>query len=168
MRLAEETVRKRPDMFPKEWYVDVLDNARIKIQIRNITLWFCDASFIKFANMIGTAKHKLVRLRIEQNRNASATMVSVDKIKYEDGHGIAPDKEHRDGIDKVKALILRGVKMMPILVRQTPNGFQRLDGYKRYMAFKELGYKQINCYIDNEAPFGGQSGVPWASYEEEL
>jgi len=47
------------------------------------------------------------------------------------------DAEHRQGIEVVKELIRQGKEIRPIAVNEK---MERLDGFKRYFAFKELGY----------------------------
>jgi hypothetical protein len=75
---------------------------------------------------------------------------------YDKGHlPLAEDSEHRKGIEHVKLLIKQGKKIRPILVNTEG---QRLDGFKRYMAFKELGHKEIECIIDPYGKMGGQHG----------
>lgn len=92
------------------------------------------------------------------------------------------DSEHRKGIDVVKVQILQGRKICPVLVcnysnNQFPNHcgqafeekrgeegdfqFQRLDGFKRFMAFKELGHEKIEVIVDNDSFPGGQHRMSW-------
>lgn len=64
---------------------------------------------------------------------------------------VVPDpkdqKQHEDEIKYVKQKILDGVKIMPILVQETRDGFKKLDGFKRYMARKSLGFKTIEAFV---------------------
>lgn len=84
--------------------------------------------------------------------------VDIDLIDPNDvGHYINDiDKEHREGADKLKKLINQGKKILPIAV--TYYG-KRLDGFKRYIAYKELGYKKIPVVIGSEP--GCQQGKEW-------
>lgn len=57
-------------------------------------------------------------------------------------------EEHRKGIDYIKSVIQNGQKIRPILVRDNEDGtFQRLDGFKKAIAYKELGHKYVEAYI---------------------
>ena len=75
------------------------------------------------------------------------------------------DKYHRDGIDMVKKLILAGKNIRPIAVEEEKNNgkHQRMDGFKRYFAYKELGYKDINCVFCKKK--GCQDKMPWEVQE---
>jgi hypothetical protein len=54
------------------------------------------------------------------------------------------DDEHRAGIEAMKRLMLDGWQPPPIKVKQ--NG-ERLTGFKRWHAHKELGLTEIKCEI---------------------
>jgi hypothetical protein len=80
-------------------------------------------------------------------------MVDIDKIQpYDDGHkpGVIDD-EHRQGIDYFKEQIAQGKEIQPILIR--PDGV-RVNGFKRYMAHKEMGLKQIKCIVKDGSQYG--------------
>jgi hypothetical protein len=88
-----------------------------------------------------------------------------------------PDEDHLRGIEVASRLIASGEKILPILVRDfdidsdpeycgrafneaeglpVDYKYQRLDGFKRYMAYKELGHDRIECIVDNASFPGGQ------------
>lgn len=109
-------------------------------------------------------------------KEAKVMPVDIDDVQpYDAGHkpgGMCLDpvkddatRDHEEGIEKVMALIEKGEKILPILVG--PDG-QRLDGYKRYMAFKRLGHKQIEVMIDPNGKMGGQDGQSWLEPREEV
>ena len=85
-------------------------------------------------------------------------IVPLDSISPEDsGHNLDDiDKEHREGAEAVKKLIGEGKKILPIAC--TEYG-KRLDGFKRYIAYKELGIKEIEVVIEKRG--GCQHGEPW-------
>ena len=56
--------------------------------------------------------------------------------------------KHRATIDLMKICILEGRKIRPIAItRINEHHYQRLDGFCRYWAYKELGYKSIPCVL---------------------
>ncbi len=169
-RLAETAILKRPNKYSTEFYVDIIDRETIKVQFRNLSLWFNDADFIEFVDLLKRAEQKLRCLRIDELSSIKIKIIPLSEIYYcDEGHGEIPDKKHRDGIDKLKKLIKSGRRITPILVREEVKGklkYKRLDGYKRFVAFKELKAHSIECYVDNNAPYGGQTGMPWVFYKE--
>jgi len=96
--------------------------------------------------------------------------ILLSKINpYNDRHGKIPNKEHRDGIEKLKVLIKKGRPILPILIKKVfghSYKYHRLDGYKRYFAFKELGYETIECFINGKR--GGQDGMSWIDPDAEF
>jgi len=108
--------------------------------------------------------------------------VDLDQINpYDVNHPPGwTDESHARGIETVKVLITGGKRILPILIRDfgidsdpercgrafnesegLPLGYryQRLDGFKRFMAYKELGYDRIECILDNRSFPGGQHGM---------
>lgn len=86
--------------------------------------------------------------------------VSINSVNPDDhAHKINNiDKEHREGVEVVKKLIKEGKKILPIAVNYYGH---RLDGFKRYVAFKELGYKAIDVVVDKKARLGVQENMSW-------
>lgn len=82
---------------------------------------------------------------------------------------------HKEGIEMIKVVLERGDKVRPILVLQTGDRYKLLDGFKRAMAYKELGYPHIEAFVCTEldpqgidplfrevrACKGGQSEMSW-------
>ena len=85
-------------------------------------------------------------------------MVPLEYILPEDAkHRLDDvDKEHREGSKVVKKLIQEGKKIRPIAC--TYYG-KRLDGFKRYLAYKELGVKEVEVVIEEKG--GCQDGESW-------
>ena len=91
------------------------------------------------------------------------------------------DEYHREGINLVKKLIQKGLPILPILVKEIDDRddilrmyrnnkekyvYVRMDGFKRLMAHVELGYKEIEAFIDQKAIRGEQNKSSWLEYEE--
>ena len=92
---------------------------------------------------------------------------------YNKTHGEIPDTAHRKGIDELKRQVEAGLisVLLPILVKPVKNKtykYQRLDGYKRYVALKELGYDEVDCYVDEDGVKGGQDGMAWETSEYDI
>lgn len=67
-------------------------------------------------------------------------------------------KKHREGIDFFKGEIVKGRATYPIAIRETKiiyggviKRYERLDGFKRYMAHKELGDIMIYCFVYDDS-----------------
>lgn len=103
--------------------------------------------------------------------------IPIDKLEiFDDMHILQEDgsfvvdeerdgqstQSHIDGINYVKQVIENGQKIMPILVRDNHDGtYQRLDGFKRAMAQKELGYKFIEAFICATPEYEGAEEIPF-------
>lgn len=154
--LAEAKIKNSPDFFPTRLVIELCEN--IHLHYRNIRWEFSYEEFLQFADIVAKASDRFKNLRIRKK-------ILLTEINPCDGaHGEIPDKEHREGIEVLKPIIQSGKKILPILVIPVEGKsykYQRLDGYKRYYAFKELGYTEIECFIDKKAKGGGQEGMSW-------
>lgn len=68
--------------------------------------------------------------------------------------------QHRSVIEFIKTQLQHGRKIRPILVRQSgssADSYERLDGFCRLWAYKELGRKEIPCILGTDK--GGQSDL---------
>lgn len=75
--------------------------------------------------------------------SANGESFSVDE--QADGQSL---EQHLKGIEYIKGVIIGGQKVRPILVRDDEDGsYQRLDGFKRYWAHKELGEQFIEAFV---------------------
>ncbi len=71
-------------------------------------------------------------------------------------------EEHKAGIEYIKNIIKSGQKVLPPLVVEIMDGdFLRLDGFKRCMAFKELGFKNIEVFVCNYQEFNHADYIPF-------
>ena len=83
---------------------------------------------------------------------------------------------HEESIQVCIELIKRGHKILPISIvpidlrdkeysgpLKKGQKYQRLDGFKRYMAWKRLAYEKIPCYIFHSVNIrpGNQKYRPW-------
>lgn len=155
--LSKAKIKSAPDYFPERLIVEECEN--IHLHYRNLRLEFSYDEFYIFAEKIALAS-KVLESRGELKK------LPLDKINpYNSTHPQGfenTDKEHREGIEKVKVLIKGGKKILPILVKSLPDGnYLRQDGFKRFIAFKELGFKEIDCYVSPIAKLGGQDGMSW-------
>jgi hypothetical protein len=119
---------------------------------------------------------------IRSRKNVWIEKVPIDKIYISHSpmggtnEEQAIDQYHRDGIEMVKKLIQAGDLILPILTKEyDPNNPSapwsagcderyshiRLDGFKRLIAYRELGYTEVECLVDTEGMAGGQDGNPW-------
>jgi len=130
------------------------------------------------------------RCDIENPRHDKEMSVPIEHVnQYDIGHRYNPAsasgflcwneheiQEHEKGIQLCMSLLEAGYNMLPIAICwinerdveysgeiQKEHRFQRLDGFKRFEAYKRLGYKKIPCYLysgKNVYP-GNQRYMPW-------
>lgn len=151
-------VEEESDYYPRRLCIELQTNNRVHLHYREFRLDLHLNEFLEIAEAFAQA-HKAYkefagtpRMRLSEGLHT----VPLDRIQpYDDGHRPgAIDEEHRKGIEGIKKRLLNGEKIDPILIR--PNGL-RLQGFKRYMAYKELGYGEIECQVDAEANWGDQA-----------
>jgi len=95
---------------------------------------------------------------------------------YDEMHKLQPDgsfivdekndgkstEDHLKDIEYIKSVLKKGKKIMPILVKDNEDGtYTRLDGFKRCIAYKELGYKNIEAFICDLAEYANQKKIPF-------
>ena len=151
------------DYYADRLSIELQKDGTIHIHYRDLRVHLSSVEFEELCNGVMEAYRvykKFTQVHLLEGRQE----VGIDDIQpYDEGHKpLSEDNEHREGIEKVKELIRQGKRIRPILIR--PDG-QRLDGYKRYMAFKELGYKTVPCIVDKEAEMGGQHNLSWVEEE---
>lgn len=85
----------------------------------------------------------------------------VDEAK--DGQTTA---EHREGVEYIKDALSAGAKILPILVVDNEDGtYTRLDGFKRCIAYKELGYQYVEAFICSKEEMRQAVFIPFGDYE---
>ena len=124
--------------------------------------------------------------QMKKYKTMKTKVIPINKIEMtHDPAGCPNDQQiiddyHREGIELVKKLIGKGYSILPILVREIDGRdeildmyrknykidqgkyfWQRMDGFKRLMAHFELGYTEIEAFIDQNAVSGGQEKRPW-------
>jgi hypothetical protein len=151
--------------YPNRVTLELQKDNTIHFHYRDLRIHWSFGEFKSIANMFVTALDKINAQEqedlIPKVEKATVMELPIDAVQiYDEGHRpLVIDKKHREGIDFIKEKILEGVKIRPILVNQEG---QRLDGFKRYMAFKELGYTSIMCIVD---PFGKRGGQTHQNYK---
>lgn len=163
--LSEIKIKPSPSSFPTRLVIELCEC--IHLHYRNIRVDFDDLEFLRFAYTIGQAAGNLSKHKMEKLERKTLSIDVIDPwdsghIKIDDGFIAGSNtQEHRDKIDFIKSLIQRGRKITPILVRSLENGmYHRKNGFCRYMAFYELGYKEIECFINKDAVPIEQYNIP--------
>lgn len=152
---------------PLEYYKERLSiewerNGTYHIHYRNVRLHIPAEDFEIFLNNMFKAKETRDNYKdfpyTHVTEPITAT-IPIDFVQpYDCGHPPGEiDDYHREGIEICKELIKQGKKVRPIALR--PNGI-RLDGFKRYMAQKELGIKEIEVEIIPDGAYGCQNAMP--------
>lgn len=143
--------------FPNRFSIEECRDDTFHVHYRDLRIELTRNEFEQITNAFAKAKEnkkKFVPFPYPDIKVPTLVTAPIDSIQpYDSGHLPGHiDKEHRDGIEYCKKLIKNGERIRPIVVNS--NG-QRTDGFKRYMAFKELGYKKIECLVDPTAPMLG-------------
>ncbi len=155
--------------YPNRATLELETDETVHFHYRDLRLHWTLKEFEQIAQMFIKAKEKVDSIKPSPFKDIDKPVrakVPIEWVQpYDAGHRcLAIDDEHRAGIEECKKLILAGKKIRPIHVNT--DGV-RLDGFKRYMAFKELGYKEIECLVD---PFpemrGQQAHQSWIDDEQ--
>ena len=142
------------DYYPYRLLIEWQRDNTVHIHYREFRLRLSEEEFDHMVDAFIEAREQKNGF-VEQNFKPGRQVVPIDSVQpYDEGHICgAIDEDHARGIKYVKKLIKEGKKILPILIR--PDG-QRLDGFKRYMAFKELGYEEIEVIVDPKGEKGDQ------------
>jgi hypothetical protein len=156
----DNPVTSNTEYFPNRVTIELQKDNTIHFHYRDIRLHWSLTEFKAIARMFSKALFDYEHIEEFPYKDVTEKTlfenVPIDLIQpYDAGHlpGVI-DREHRDGIDYAKKLIESCEKIRPILVSTDGT---RLDGFKRYMAFKELGHDRIDIYVDPFGIMGGQS-----------
>ncbi len=170
--------------------IDFLKYKKDKNKVYHIIFYTLFSIKRAFTKTIYKLKFFLFRIKNKKRKfKTKRKKIPISKINPIDGGHLTIDKKHREGIEKVKKKIKKGKKILPILVRNfkinthpsftgkefckknnlpTNYKYQRMDGFKRFMAFKELGFKKIECIIDDNSLPGGQHKMNWIEKSRDL
>ncbi len=161
------------DYFPNRLVLEVQRDDTYHLHYRDLRIHLTEDEFDDMANAFIRAKEerdkfKAFYLKYGRIKEITRIKVNIDDVQpYDAGHLPLAEcamYDHTPGIEHCKKLIQEGKKILPILVR--PDG-QRLDGFKRYMAYKELGYKEIDVIVDPDGKMGGQHELPFVEENEQ-
>jgi hypothetical protein len=163
--LGEKTINVIPDHYSSRMVVELCEN--IHLHYRNLRIEF---SWNEFADFHRGMKNAFIELQKHIFTNIPISIINLADINpFDDGHRPLGERfdcreeteDHRNGIDSLKEFISRGGKTLPIAVYLKSAGekYQRLDGFKRYWAQKELGRTEIECYVLPEYVAGIQEGM---------
>lgn len=163
--LGENKSKAQSDYYPDRFVVELCEN--VHIHYRNIRIELSMNEMMDFYRIMRDAKDNLQEYLFG---NAEIKNIPIDKINpFDDGHQedgesfIAPDEQldHEEGIEFFKRHITDGGKLLPIAVWENEGIYHRMDGFKRFWALKELGFKVIPCYVLPEYVAGVQEGMPY-------
>lgn len=137
--------------YPDRVSVELQRDNTVHLHYRDLRVHLSAEEFKQLSQAMLDASIQMNKKSEFPYNDATARMrawVPIDSVQpYDEGHkpGCKLDKDHRDGVEICKQLIKDGKKIRPILV--TPEG-QRIDGFKRWLAQKELGKDKIEVVID--------------------
>lgn len=149
-------------------------NLRIESSISDAAR-FLDIFWWGSAKIMGALKGKVVTIPLAAicPYNNSHRRVTDDPLTGFENESPQATEEHRAGVKWTMKQIETWQRIRPIAIRpawhgrfprpqdkQAGNIWQRLDGFKRYMAHKALGHQTIDCFIIDEDKPGCQDGQP--------
>lgn len=164
-----EAFSNSSDYYPNRFLVEWNKDGTYHIHYRDLRLHLSQDEFEDFQRAFRNAevvKKEFIPFSekygpFEKGKAVRKTVDLMDIQPYDNGHKpFAPcaDHDHEPGILKVMELIKEGKSILPILVNSQG---QRLDGFKRYVAYKRLFITKVDVYVDDEAPMGGQDRMSW-------
>ena len=161
VRIPEEIV------FGNELKIEETINGVIHFHYRDIRLELSPEDFLTMARIFTTAAD------VYKKKWGEEQEINVDEINPGDRRHRGTTREtwrrgeadwdyHQEGIEIIKNGLERNGQILPILVMRRnvdPHLYQRLDGFKRLMAYKELGINKIPCFVIGRRETGGQDGM---------
>lgn len=160
--LANTKITPAPHYFNRRLIVEQCEN--IHIHWRNLRIELTDREYTQFCNVMMDSLNKYYETITEK-----VTHIPIDKIDpFDPGHRKNGDtfdcgkkqQEHVDGVDYIKRMLRENKKILPVAVFKTEDGrYKRLDGFKRFWAYKELGYEHVKCAVMKYDVPGVQRGL---------
>ena len=163
--LDKRLILEKPKYFSKRLILELCEN--VHLHYRNLRLEFSNN---EFCDMYRCFKNGFKKFQEYILDNAEIKEIKLSQIDpYDAGHKEKNDyfdcgeeqSDHIEGINLVKELIQKGRKIRPIAIvwNKERQIYIRMDGFKRYWAYKELKLKSISCYILKEYIAGIQEGM---------
>ena len=152
------------DYYPTRLSVELQLDGTYHIHYRDLRLHLTQGEFMDLRDAFKEVEDTIDKLQPFPFANVEKpTLVKlpIEEVQpYDSGHppSFSMDKEHRDGIDVCKELIKQGKHIRPIVLDTRG---RRMDGFKRYMAQKEMGIKEIEVIVDPDGEKGCQDGLPF-------
>jgi hypothetical protein len=163
--LGERTINGESDYFSNRLVLERCEN--IHLHYRNARIELSNREFIELFCTFTEAFRTFQKYILANSLIGCVNLEDIDP--FDGGHKQEGDyfdcgkeqDDHIKGIDYAKSIILEGKDILPIAVyRCEGDKFKRLDGFKRYWAYKELGKPNIMCYILQEWLPGIQHELP--------
>lgn len=168
-QIYNEGLSPDSDYYPNRCTLELQDDNTVHFHYRDLRLHFTKPEFLKIAEIFTgglVAVKNLKPFPYKPDKPTRYNRVDIDLVQpYDEGHRpMVIDDEHREGIEYAKSLILQaGKKLRPVLVNCDG---RRLDGFKRYMAQKELGEKKLDIIVDPFGVMGGQNNMSMEDDDE--
>jgi len=159
--MASLDLKENPEFFPDRISVEA-NVGSIHVHYKNLRLEYTPDEFSEFTESILAANNSFKDIRHE------VIYLPLEDILVDDGgHRLDeshPDgfvchnqTEHREQIDKIKLALEEGKFIRPIAVLDAGSRpFQRMDGFCRYIAHKELNQTSIRVILSKLAFAGCQ------------
>lgn len=158
-----ETTIPEDIIFENKGKIEEQNNGVIHFHYRDIRLELTVKNFLLVAFLFNKAREGYLLTR--------KVIIPLEDINLYDKSHFATEKEwnsnkylyHQEGITLVKKGIIQGRIIRPIAVANGEKPYQRMDGFKRYMAYKELEMRKIPCYLlePNDIWPGFQHNESW-------
>ena len=137
------------------------ENGCIHFHYKDMRIEMPQDAFVKMAGIFEQA-----RANYFKGRECNIDLIDIDPYDhihkptleewvsigdYSREHLVTDFNDHISGIAWMANMIDLGFEIKPIIVtKMSDGGYKRRDGFKRYMAYKELNEDYIPCYVVSE------------------